>query len=261
MFDTHTHLDDPRFEADSEQVIERAAAAGVRRMITVGAGLDSCRRAVKIAEVREGIRASVGVHPHDAAALSDPVLNELRQLAGSDRVAAVGEIGLDYYRNLSPRDTQREAFRRQIELAVELGLPVIVHNREARDDCLEILRAFDGRIRGVAHCFSGDADTARAFLDLGFYISFSGSVTFPNARNLAAVAAIVPEDRILAETDCPYLAPQQVRGSRNEPAFLRYVVEKLSEIRGVTIADMARITTENAEELFLGALPIRKPPV
>lgn len=249
MFDTHAHLDDPRFHNDLEDVIVRAGEAGVDQIISVGTDLETSTRAVQIAGEHEGVYATVGFHPHAAADFSGA--EQLEKLYADPEVVAIGEIGLDYYRDRAPRDAQQNAFRRQIELAIDTNLPIIVHNREADDDCLRILGEFNGEVRGVAHCFSGDETVARKFMDLGFYISFSGTVTFPNTRRLADAARMVPDDRILVETDCPYLAPQARRGKRNEPAFVKYAVEKLAELRGTDPASIGETTALNATALFL----------
>ncbi len=251
LFDTHAHLDDGRFENDLEDVIGRAREAGVERMISVGADLPSSERAISIAGAHEDIYASVGFHPHGAVEFTEEYAGRLTEMCSREKVVAVGEIGLDYYKDYSPREAQRIAFRRMLELALEVDLPVIVHNRDSADDCLDIMSKFRGKIRGVAHCFSGNQAVADRFLDLGFYISFSGTVTFPNAKKLADVARIVPDDRILIETDCPYLAPQQQRGRRNEPAWVGYVAERIAELRGIDLSLIAEITTRNSEELFL----------
>lgn len=251
LFDTHAHLDDPKFKNDLEDVIARAREAGVESMISVGADLPSSRRTIDIAEAHKGIYAAVGLHPHDAAEFTEEHVDQLAKMCSREKVVAVGEIGLDYYRDHSPREAQKGVFRRMLEIALEVNLPVIVHNRDAADDCLNIMNEFRGQIRGVAHCFSGNQAVADRFLDLGFYISFSGTVTFPKTKELAEVACIVPNDRILIETDCPYLAPQQQRGRRNEPAFVRYVAEKISELRGIDLPHAAEMTRRNAEELFL----------
>ncbi|GAF78468.1 unnamed protein product [marine sediment metagenome] len=252
LFDTHAHLDDPRFENDLEDVIGRAREAGVERMISIGTNVGTTENAVRIAGGHEGIYASVGLHPHSAAEFSEEHAVRLTEMCSDDNVIAIGEIGLDYYKDRSPREVQRSVFRRMLEIAREVDLPVIVHNRDATDDCLAILKDFRGQIRGVAHCFSGNRAVADRFLDLDFYISFSGTVTFPKTEELAEVARIVPDDRILIETDCPYLAPQAQRGRRNEPAFVKYVAERIAVLRKIDISQAADITMRNAGELFLG---------
>ncbi len=249
LVDTHTHLDFPQFDGDRQAVLERAAQAGVEWMVDVGADLASSRRAVALAAGEPRLWAAVGVHPHDAATVTPAALAELRALAQNPRVVAIGEIGLDYYRDLSPRPVQRSALEAQLALARELGLPVIVHNRDAHEETLAILRTA-APWRGVMHCFSGDAAFARAVLDLGLYIGIAGPVTYPKAQTLAEVARLVPLARLLVETDCPYLAPQARRGQRNEPAYVRLIAERVAELRGLTLAALARVTSENARVLF-----------
>ena len=261
VFDTHAHLDDARFSADLAEVIERARDAGVGEIISVGTDLATSRKAIEIAQAHEGIYTAVGFHPHDSAGIGDAEEAQIRQLAGrfgrrsGERaggvVVALGEIGLDYFKNYQPRQVQRVAFERQAALAVEVDLPIILHNREATDDCLAVLDEYCGRVRGVAHCFSGDDADARRFLDLGFYVSFAGNVTYPKAENLRRAAGLGLDDRLLVETDCPYLAPQPVRGERNEPAFVLHTLAVLAEERGAPADRLAEITTQNARALFL----------
>jgi TatD DNase family protein len=202
------------------------------------------------AEYPGQVFAAVGTHPHDATTLTDDVLADQRDLAKDPGVVAVGEIGLDFYRNLSPQDVQREALIRQLALAHELGLPVILHNRESHADMIECLRAYGQGITGVFHCFIGDRGMATEALDLGFYLSFAGPGTFPRNTELAEVAAWAPEDRILVETDSPYLAPPPFRGKRNEPRHVRLIAERIAELRQISLVELASITTRNAEALF-----------
>ncbi|HIC92753.1 MAG TPA: TatD family deoxyribonuclease, partial [Anaerolineae bacterium] len=209
LTDTHAHLDFPQFDGDREEVIERALAAGVRRIINVGADLASSRRAVALAEAHPPIYAAVGVHPHDAKTLTDEALAELLGLARHPKVVAIGEIGLDFYRDLSPREAQRQAFERQLALARELGLPVIVHDRNAHAEVMDVLRRRG--LRGVLHCFSGDLEMARQAIEMGFYISVAGPATFKNAKRLPEIVRQLPLERLLIETDCPYLAPHPHR--------------------------------------------------
>ncbi len=253
--DTHAHLDFSQFDADREQVIERAVAAGVIAIVNAGADLVSSRRAVALAEADPHIWAAVGVHPHEAKTVTAEVLAELRDLAGHPRVVAVGEMGLDYYRDLSPRDVQRRVFRQQLDLAREVGKPIIIHDRQAHADVLRILHEWVGSgdrqdTVGVVHCFSGDVGMAREVIALGLYVGIDGPVTYPNAGRLRAVVAGVPLERVLIETDCPYLTPHPHRGRRNEPAYVRLVAEAVAEAKGVALADVARVTTENARRLF-----------
>jgi TatD DNase family protein len=258
LVDTHAHLDFPQFDGDRQAVIERAARAGVAAIVNVGTDLVSSRRAVSLAEQNEGIFAAVGIHPHDAKRLSGSALAELRDLAQSPKVVAVGEIGLDFYRNLSPQDMQRRAFLAQLAWAAKLGKPVVIHDREAHDEVMELLGAWAKGLGGsplagrpgVLHTFSGDLKMAEQAVDLGLYISVSGPVTYKNAHRLAEVVCKVPLDRLLVETDCPYLTPHPHRGKRNEPAHVRLIAEKVAALRGMAFSEFAEATTANAERLF-----------
>jgi TatD DNase family protein len=251
LIDTHAHLDSGQFAADMEAVVARAGAAGIRHILTIGCDLASSRASVAIASEHPTIYAAVGIHPHDAGEADTAGIAELRRLAAEPKVVAVGEIGLDFYRDRSPREVQRQAFRAQIRLARELGLPVIVHDREAHAEVLQILREERAsEVGGVLHCFSGDLAMARACIELGFYISFPGTLTYPKNEAAREVVRGIPVDQILVETDCPYLAPQAHRGKRNEPAFVRHTAEAIAAIKGLTIDDVARITTLNAFNLF-----------
>ena len=250
LIDTHAHLQMSDYDDDRDEVIARATEAGVECIINASFDLSSSQQAVKLAEEHENLYAAVGVHPHDAKLLDDKTLDALRDLAGHPKVVAIGETGLDYYRNLSPRAIQRSAFEKQLRLAEEVGLPVIVHNREAHEDTLEILRRYSGQVRGVMHCFSGDRDFADNCVQMGLYISFAGPVTYPKSHQLREVAAYVPRGKFFVETDCPYLAPQFKRGKRNEPSYVKAVAKKIAEIRRTTFPEIARITTANAKALF-----------
>jgi TatD DNase family protein len=255
FFDTHAHLDiSPLREAEGD-VVARARAAGVGRMVTVGIDVESSARAVEIAHRHDGVYAAVGVHPHDAASLSPDALAEVERLASCDKVVAIGETGLDYYRDRCPRDVQRAAFREQLRLARRAGLPVIVHDREAHADVLSILREESGgEAGGILHCFSGDAAMAREVVAMGFLVSIPGTVTYKNAETLAGVVRALPLEKLLIETDCPYLAPVPHRGRPNEPSFVPLVAARIAELKGVTVEDVGRVTTLNAKRLF--RLPI-----
>ncbi|MDA8219155.1 MAG: TatD family hydrolase [Dehalococcoidales bacterium] len=253
LVDTHAHLDDKAFDADRAEIMPRARAAGVSYVLTAGTDLPSSRQAVALAADHEGVYAAVGVHPHEAAHLDEATLSELRLLAGQPKVVAIGEVGLDFYRDLSPRPQQQAALRAHLALAQELDLPVIVHDRDAHAEVLAALRAWRQgypQARGVLHAFSGDEAMAREAIELGFYISFAGPLTFPKADKLRHLAAALPLERLLVETDCPYLTPVPLRGRRNEPANVRLVAEKLAEVRGITLAEAAQATTANARQLF-----------
>ncbi|MDI6906868.1 MAG: TatD family hydrolase [Thermoanaerobacterales bacterium] len=249
LTDTHAHLDDKKFAPDLHEVVRRAQEAGVTTILTVASGLSSASASVALAERFPFIWAAVGVHPHEAAAAPKDYLSRVADLARHPKVVAVGEIGLDYHYDFSPRPVQREVFQAQMELAHELGRPVIVHSREAGEDTLAILREA-GHGRGVMHCFSGDRAMAGECLDLGYHISFAGVITFPRSEALRQVAASVPLDRLLVETDCPYLAPVPKRGRRNEPAFVVYTARAVAELRGMTLDELAARTTANARALF-----------
>lgn len=250
--DSHAHLDDERFTPDLDAVISRARQAGVKRIVSVGVGLASTEHAVRLARSYEGVVfATAGVHPHDAKTFGKSERESLRALTCGPGVVAVGETGLDYHYENSPRDAQQAAFEFHLELALAVGRPVIVHCREAFADCLRILRRYSGRgLRGVAHCFSGSWAEAHEFLDMGFYVSFAGTLTFKKAHALRAVAAGVPMERVLIETDCPYLAPQPRRGRRNEPAFVPFVAEALGRVHGRPTEEVGRVTAENARCLY-----------
>ena len=251
LIDTHAHLDSGRFATDLPQVVEAARAAGVKHILTIGCDLASSYASVELAKAYPEIYAAVGIHPHDARELSDRALTELKTLARQDKVVAIGETGLDYYRDHCPHDIQQNAFRRQIALAREVGLPLVVHDREAHEDVVSILKEEQAQqVGGVLHCFSGDLNMARACIEMGFYISFPGTLTYPKNQDLRDVAEALSTDHVLLETDCPYLAPQPLRGKRNEPAYVRYTAEELARIKGLSVADIARVTSLNAFRLF-----------
>ncbi len=251
LVDTHVHLNLKDYHRDRAEVIARAWRAGVEFMINVGFDLETCLASVELAEEHDFIRASVGVHPHNASELTKDLLVRLEELAEHPRVLAVGETGLDYYRDLSPRDEQRRAFREQIRLARRLGLPLVVHNRDALDDVVDILEdEGGGELKGVMHCFPGDTDYAERVVAMGFHVGIGGPVTYPKNTRLAEVARTVPLNRILLETDAPWLTPVPHRGKRNEPSFVTLVAERVAELRGMSVEDVARATTGNTTRLF-----------
>jgi len=251
LFDTHAHLHFPEFGDDLDAVLARAREAGVRRMLTIGTDLPSSHAAVALAGREPDVWAAVGVHPHDAAGADEAALAELERLAADPRVIAIGETGLDFFRNLSPRDAQERAFRSQLELARRTRKPVIVHCRDAHEETLGILAAARvGEIGGVMHCFSGDVAIARRCLELGLLISLAGPVTYPNPRALPEVARIVPADRLVIETDCPFLPPQPFRGKRNEPAYMAITAARIAELRGEPLEGLAARLSDNARALF-----------
>ena len=253
FIDTHCHLDFERFNEDRSAVIARAAQTGIQRMIVPGVDLLNCPAVLKLAGQYDNIYAAVGVHPNSTAKWQDDWIDSLRQLAAHEKVVAIGEIGLDNYWDKSPQTTQRWALRAQLKLAAELSLPVIIHNREADEDIIRVLAESplagqEGA--GVLHSFSGDWGTAHAALQMGFYIGFTGPLTFKKSVELRWVASQVPINRILIETDAPFLTPEPYRGQRNEPAYVAQVAAQLAEIRNVDTAVIAQQTTENALRLF-----------
>lgn len=263
IVDSHCHIDGEAFDEDRDDVVRRAGENGVIAMLNVGTGdpnTDDFRRAVSVAERYDNVFASVGVHPHDAKLYDDAAETHLIELArSSQKVIAWGEIGLDHYYDHSPRDVQREVFRRQINVARELGLPIIIHSRDADDETVEILAdecSYDG-FRGVMHCFGGTAKMAQTCLDLGFYISFAGNVTFKKAEILREAVVAVPLDRMLVETDCPYLTPVPHRGKRNEPSMVVHTAAFLAELLELDHDTFARTTSRNFQDLFRIDLSVR----
>lgn len=252
IIDTHCHLDFDRFDADRDEVVARAVEADVARIIVPAVDLDSCAAVLELVDLYESVYAALGVHPNSSSGWQDGWVKRLRELAEHPKVVAIGEIGLDYYRDRAPKAVQRRAMAAQLDLAVDLSLPVIVHNRDSSQDVVELLTAAAaaGGLSGVLHSFSAGWDTARAALDLGFYLGFTGPVTYKNAESLRQIVARTPEDRLLVETDAPFLAPQRYRGQRNEPAYVTNVVERIAQVRGVEMTIVAQQTTTNAQRLF-----------
>ncbi len=250
MIDSHCHLDFDEYEGRRDEVIKEAHAAGVHTLINIGVDLQSSLRSVELAEKYDSVYAVVGVHPHDARTLDDRVMAGLKELTGREQVVAIGEIGLDYYRDLSPRAVQRKAFRRQLELAVERELPVVIHTRQAFDETVAIVEEYADRLAGgVFHCFPGDADDARRVIDLGFVISVGGVITYSNSR-MGRMAAEVPLDKIMLETDSPYLTPQPHRGKTNCPAYVVLICEKLAELKGISRREVESVTDRVCRKLF-----------
>lgn len=251
LFDTHVHLNADQFQDDVEEVIERALDAGVKQMVVVGFDEKTIKGAMELAEKYEFIYASVGWHPVDAIDMTDDHLKWLEELASHPKVVALGEMGLDYHWDKSPKDVQKEVFRKQIRLAKKVKLPIIIHNREASQDIIDILKEEGAHeVGGIMHCFSGSVEIAKQCIDMNFYISLGGPVTFKNAKKPKEVAKAVPLDRLLIETDCPYLAPHPYRGKRNEPAYVALVAEKIAEIKEMSVEELGKITTDNAKKLF-----------
>jgi TatD DNase family protein len=251
FIDSHAHVDTSRFDGDREATLQAALSGGVTRIVDPGCDLPSSMAALALAKAHpDFVYAGVGVHPHDATSYSAEVRTQLRALADEPEVVAIGEFGLDYFRMLSPRDTQREVFCAHLELARECNLPCIIHVRDAHNDVMELLRAHGSGLRGVFHCFSGDVAQAEECLEFeGFVLSFAGPLT-KQGNALPEVARIVPLDRVMVETDSPYLVPKPLRARRNEPLFVKHVAEKLAEIRGISLEEIGQITSANATRLF-----------
>lgn len=251
LFDTHVHVNAEQFNEDLEDVIERAKEAGVDNMVVVGFDRSTIIRAMELIEIYDFMYAAVGWHPVDAIDMTEDDLQWIEELSNHPKVVAIGEMGLDYHWDKSPKDVQMEVFRKQIRLAKKVGLPIIIHNREATADIVNILKEEEAsRVGGIMHCFSGSAETALECINMNFYISLGGPVTFKNAKKPKEVAAAVPLDRLLIETDCPYLAPHPYRGKRNEPSYVKLVAEQIAEIKQLTIEEVSQATTENAKKLF-----------
>ena len=251
LFDTHAHMDDRAFDEDRQQLLKDLPNAGISLLMNPGCSLESSRNAVALANQYDYIYAAVGSHPDAADEVNEDVLEEYRKLCklNPQKVKAIGEIGLDYHYEDIPRELQKKAFIAQMELARELDLPVIVHEREAHEDGLAIVKAFP-EVKGVFHCFSGSAELARQLTDLGWYIGFTGVLTFKNARRAIEAAQAIPIDRIVIETDCPYMSPEPFRGRRNDPGRVYRMAEKLAEIRGISVEEAQRITLENGKRLY-----------
>lgn len=251
LFDSHCHVDEAKFDVDREETHARMREAGVVRYAVIGSDLPSSRHAADYAACHDGCWAAVGIHPHEASGYREGDLDTLTGWLGEDKVVALGEIGLDYYYDHSPRDVQRQVCELQMELAYRLDVPVVYHVRDAHQDMLDLMKARKGRLSGgIIHCFSGSWEIAKEYLKLGFFISFAGPVTFKKAPKLQEAAVSVPIDRLLIETDSPYLAPEPVRGRRNEPANVRYVAEKIAALRGMPLEEVAAATTANAMRVY-----------
>lgn len=259
LFDSHCHLEDERFAQDRPEVMARMEAAGVSRCLLAGSDMDTSERIAALSREHANVYGVVGVHPHEAKTWTDACEERIRAWLSQERIVGIGEIGLDYYYDLSPREKQQEVFVRQLLLARRLGVPVCFHIRDAHGDVLDILRAHRSELpAGVVHCYSGSLECAREYLDMGFLISFAGPVTFKNANKLLDVARYVPGDRLMVETDSPYLAPVPMRGQRNEPAYVRYVAQKVAELRGLSVEELADIAARNTCRLYgIDAVDIR----
>ncbi|MFQ5771486.1 MAG: TatD family hydrolase [bacterium] len=250
LIDTHAHLYFAQFDEDRDEVIQRAFAANVKKIITIGIDLETCRKAIALAEKYDGLYAAVAIHPNDATKFNDRVVAEVKELSRHPKVVAIGEIGLDFYRNRSTAEMQKQAFYQQLKLAKEVDLPIIIHNRQAGREILDVLQ-LEGTegLTGVFHCFSENKMIAEEILQVGFHISFTGNLTFKKSE-LPAVAQSVPLNRLLLETDSPFLSPEPKRGRRNEPAHVVYIAQKLAEITDTNLSELEKITTANALRLF-----------
>ena len=249
LFDTHAHLNDPAFDPDREKLMHGLAEKGVGYVLNAGCSLESSRDIVKMTEAYPWLYGSVGSHPDSADEVNEEVIEEYRKLCKHEKIKAIGEIGLDYYYEDIPREIQKNAFRMQMQLAKEIDMPVIVHEREAHDDGMRIVKEFP-KVSGVFHCYSGSAEMARQLVNMGWYIGFTGVLTFKNARKAVETAASIPLERIVIETDCPFMAPEPYRGKRNDPGYLIKMAEKLAEIRGITTEEAIAATTANAKRLY-----------
>jgi TatD DNase family protein len=251
LFDTHAHLNAEQYNDDLEEVISRAREAGVHNMVVVGFDRPTIQKAMELAERYEFIYACVGWHPVDAIDMTEEDLLWIEELAAHPKVVAIGEMGLDYHWDKSPKDIQKEVFRKQIRLAKKVKLPIVIHNREATADIVEILKEEGAEeVGGIMHCFSGSPEVAKECVKMNFYISLGGPVTFKNAKKPKEVVAEIPLDKLLIETDCPYLAPHPYRGQRNEPSYVKLVAEQIAAIKGVSFEEVADATTQNAKKLF-----------
>lgn len=251
LIDTHAHLNAEQFNGDLEEVIDRAKLAGVSTMVVVGFDRPTITKAIELANTYEYIYATIGWHPVDAIDMTEDDLNWIEELAAHPKVVALGEMGLDYYWDKSPKEIQKEVFRKQIALAKKVKLPIVIHNRDATADIVEILQEEGAsEVGGIMHCFTGSKEIAKQCMDMNFYISFGGPVTFKNAKQPKEVATEIPLDRLLIETDCPYLTPHPFRGKRNEPSYVKLVAEQIAELKGITFEELAQKTSDNARKLF-----------
>ncbi|MDX8367615.1 TatD family hydrolase [Cytobacillus sp. IB215665] len=251
LFDTHAHLNAAQFDEDVVDVINRAKMEGVSHIVVVGFDRPTITRAMELTEMYDFIYAAVGWHPVDAIDMVDEDLSWIEELASHPKVVAIGEMGLDYYWDKSPKDVQKEVFRKQITLAKKVNLPIIIHNREATADVLQILEEENAeQVGGIMHCFTGSVEVAKKCIDMNFYISLGGPVTFKNAKKPKEVAKDIPLENLLIETDCPYLAPHPYRGKRNEPSYVKYVAESIAHLKGITVEEVFEKTTLNAKKLF-----------
>lgn len=249
FFDTHTHLDDEKFDTDRDEIIESLKDEGLSLAVNIGANIETSRNSIALAEKYDFIYASVGVHPNDTGDMTESDLAQIEEWAKHPRVVAIGEIGLDYHYDEPEPEIQKKWFKKQLELAKKLNMPYVVHDRDAHADVLDIIKKV-GYFNGVMHCFSGSSEMARQVTDLGMYVSIAGQVTFKNAPKVQAVAQSVPLDKLLIETDSPYLTPEPFRGKRNNSAYVKYTAQKIAELRGMTIDEIAKVTMENGKRFY-----------
>ncbi|KKI91612.1 hydrolase TatD [Bacillus sp. SA1-12] len=251
LFDTHAHLNAVQYEEDIVEVIQRAKDENVTHIVVVGFDKDTITKAMELTEQYEMIYAAIGWHPVDAVDMTDEDLAWIKELTSHPKVVAIGEMGLDYYWDKSPKDVQKEVFRKQIQLAKEVQLPIIIHNRDATEDVVKILKEEKAsEVGGIMHCFTGSLEIAKQCMEMNFYISYGGPVTFKNAKKPKEVVKEIPMERLLIETDCPYLTPHPFRGKRNEPSYVKYVAEQIAELRGISYEEVAEKTSDNAKKLF-----------
>jgi len=256
LIDSHTHLDMKEFDRDRDQVVDRALSAGVRQIITIGTDTKSSMKAVALTERYPSVFATAGIHPHNTDKAHYHDLKRIALLARREKAVAIGEIGLDFYRNLSSRRKQREVFQQQLDIALSFDLPIVIHDREAHEEVLKTLSSFKRNgLKGVVHCFSGDYGLAKTFMDMGYYISIPGIITLKNARQMQDVAAKIPLKKMLLETDAPFLTPLPHRGQRNEPSFVIHTAQKVAELRGIPFEEVAQNTSNNVCQLFNLPLP------
>ena len=251
LFDTHAHYDDEKFQKDRYEIIGQAHTEGVSYIINAATDIASSVESISLAQEFPFVYAAVGIHPHNVGEINDNTLVTIADFATNKRVVAIGEVGLDYYYNHATREVQKYWLAKQIHMAKNLNLPLIIHDRDAHEDTMNLLKSQEAKtVGGVLHCYSGSVEMARELIKMNFYIGIGGSVTFKNAKTILEVAAFVPDDRLLIETDCPYMTPEPFRGKRNDSRYIRYVAEKIAQIRGLSLEELARLTTENAKRLF-----------
>ncbi len=249
LFDSHAHYDDRRFKEDGHELLKSLPQNGVSHVVNIGCDLPSSRASIELAERYEHVYATVGIHPHSAIDAVPQDLPELEKMISHPKVVALGEIGLDYHYDFSPRDVQRKVFAQQMELAERLSVPIVIHEREAFSDCFDIVSQYNIK-RGVFHCYSGSVESAKRLVDMGYYLSFTGVITFANARRAIEVIEWIPQDRLLVETDAPYLTPVPFRGKRNDSLKMKHTVEKMAQIRGISFEQAAKITSDNAKRFY-----------